>query len=158
MRPIINFLESIVDHVIANPSATKAQVASKVTSATNGVSNPEAKQYLDDIGAVYAGVGIISDPTFESWRDDVIAKGPVVAKNLVSAMVSNLSNSDDLKPVNQDLHLKAQDDFKVQIALDITAVEAARDAAADPAIKRALNAGVADLNFSLQTGRRRRKD
>lgn len=163
MEIFIAYLHSLVDFLIANPSANRAAAIDELQLQAN-VSNAEGGAFIDKLVLQYFNAGINNADTWSSFRNGIVnSADDLKSKELIEiigrGMVINDVDPDAVYILTQ-LENKSAQDRKTEIGTELVFLRDWRDdtlptlglsSSDEKTLRKAVNAGidalVAERNF-----------
>jgi hypothetical protein len=145
MNALVEFIHTLIDAIVASPGMTKAQAINVIQLATNDITNEQAATWLDDIAQVWETIGVINNPTWSAWRNEIEKEGADAPKALVVLAAVKLHELPQLADVNDALQFKKQEDTLAELIQGIQTARAFRDKQTDDVIVETLNRGINSL-------------
>lgn len=81
----------MVDAIIADNSTSRADAGAVIESFGPTMSGSDARNWIDEVATEYNSLGIITNPTYSSLRNNhIVADGDVAAKDLFDALAARV--------------------------------------------------------------------
>lgn len=150
-RPLVRYLHAIVEAIIADPTFSRNDAVQFLRDRTVGIDQAEAIAYYDQLAVTYIAVGVLAGaPTYNNWRDGIVAQGEAKSKALVNHIHRELGNHAIMDNVNNALRKQHRDDSLTELDDEIVHLEGIQ--VANPSDQTLIDA----LEFSLEAMRSRR--
>ncbi len=151
-RPLVRYLHAIVEAIIADPTFSRNDAVQFLRDRTVGIDQAEAIAYYDQLAVTYIAVGVLAGaPTYNNWRDGIVAQGEPKSKELVNHIHRELGNHAIMDNVNNALRKQHRDDSLTELDAEILHLEGIQTASAGDQVH------VDALEFSLEAMRSRRQ-
>ena len=148
--PLVRYLNALIDEIIADPAYTRNAAVAFLRARTRGIDEAEALAYYDQLAVTYIAVGVLDGaPTFDNWRDGIVAQGEVKSKALVNHVHRQLREYAIMDNVNNALRKQWRDDSLTELDAEIAHLEGVQ--AANPGDQVLIDA----LDYSLEVMRSR---
>lgn len=148
--PLVRYLNALIDEIIADPAYTRNAAVAFLRARTRGIDEAEALAYYDQLAVTYIAVGVLDGaPTFDNWRDGIVAQGEVKSKALVKHVHRQLREYAIMDNVNNALRKQWRDDSLTELDAEIAHLEGVQ--AANPGDQVLIDA----LDYSLEVMRSR---
>ena len=148
--PLVRYLGALIDELIANPAFSRNDAVQFLRDRTVGIDQAEALAYYDQLAVTYIAVGVLDGaPTFDNWRDGIVAQGEVKSKALVNHIHRQLREHAVMDNVNNALRKQWRGDSLDELDAEIVHLEGIQ--AANPGDQTLIDA----LEYSLDVMRSR---
>ena len=148
--PLVRYFNALIDEIIADPAYTRNAAVAFLRARTRGIDEAEALAYYDQLAVTYIAVGVLDGaPTFDNWRDGIVAQGEVKSKALVKHVHRQLREYAIMDNVNNALRKQWRDDSLTELDAEIAHLEGVQ--AANPGDQVLIDA----LDYSLEVMRSR---
>ena len=148
--PLVRYLGALIDELIANPAFSRNDAVQFLRDRTVGIDQAEALAYYEQLAVTYIAVGVLAgEPTYNNWRDGIVAQGEVKSKALVNHIHRQLREHAVMDNVNNALRKQWRGDSLDELDAEIVHLEGIQ--AAHPGDQVLIDA----LEYSLDVMRSR---
>ena len=148
--PLVRYLGALIDELIANPAFSRNDAVQFLRDRTVGIDQAEALAYYEQLAVTYIAVGVLAGgPTYNNWRDGIVAQGEVKSKALVNHIHRQLREHAVMDNVNNALRKQWRGDSLDELDAEIVHLEGIQ--AANPGDQVLIDA----LEYSLDVMRSR---
>ena len=149
-RALVRYLHAIIDEIIADPTYSRNDAVQFLRDRTVGIDQAEAIAYYDQLALTWIAVGVLAgEPTYNNWRDGIVAQGEVKSKALVNHIHRQLREHAVMDKVNRALRKQWRGDSLDELDAEIVHLEGIQ--AAHPGDQVLIDA----LEYSLEFMRAR---
>ncbi len=149
-RALVRYLEAVIDAIIADPAFSRADAVQFLRDRTVGIDQAEAIVYYDQLALTWIAVGVLAGaPTYNNWRDGIVAQGETSSKALVAHIHRQLGEHAIMDNVNRALKKQHREDSLTELEAEIVHLEGIQ--AANPGDQTLIDA----LEFALVAMRER---
>ena len=147
---LVRYLNAVIDEIIADPAWSRNDAVTFLRDRTGGIDQAEALAYYEQLAVTYIAVGVLAGgPTYNNWRDGIVAQGEVKSKALVNHIHRQLREHAVMDKVNRALRKQWRGDSLDELDAEIVHLEGIQ--AANPGDQVLIDA----LEYSLDVMRSR---